>query len=166
MRTLMFLIAIFSLTTRSYAFYFEDIRDHKESSSLETFYQLPLVDWEMKTIHKLVSTLAEKNVFELALEKKSLEKKGDKIYHVHPFRFIGYIFSDPHLKKCMYEIKKSFFKWHTFVDGFGDKMSAEKHHRNLERYIPGFAHSLNINPDKVRQYVDDKDWEGLLKFLI
>ncbi len=135
-------------------------------SSTEPFYEMPLLDWEMKTIHKIISSMAEKNVFQLALEKKTIEKKGKKIRHVHPLRFIGYIFGDAHLKRCMHEIKKSFFKWHSFIEGFSDKMKEEHRDDNLERYVPGFAESLGVSSTKVMQYIDDKDWEELVKFLL
>lgn len=143
-----------------------EIRHAKESHSVDLYYQLQLVDWEMKTIHKLISAIAEKNVFELALEKKTVERKGKKIHHVHPLRFIGYIFSDPYLKKCMGDIKRNYFKWYSFVDGFSDKMKEEHQQHNLNRYVAGFAQHLDINSDKVKQYIDDKDYEGLLKFLL
>ncbi len=141
-------------------------RDMHNNNSSELFYQLPLVDWEMKTIHKIIDTMAEKNVFQLALEKSSMEKKGKKIRHVHPLRFVGYVYGDGHLKRCMHEIKKSYFKWHSFLDGFGEKMHEEYRANNLAQYVPGFSQSLGVNQDSVMQYINDKDWEGLLKFLL
>ncbi len=138
----------------------------QQNGGNDLFYQLPLVDWEMKTIHKIISTMAEKNVFQLALEKKTMEKKGKKIRHVHPLRFIGYTFNDPYLKKCMNEIKKSIFKWHSFVEGFGERMHEEHHRGNLNSYVPGFAAMLRVNENKVYEYINKKDWEGLVKYLL
>ncbi len=138
--------------------YFQENRD--------LFQQLPLVDWEMKTIHKIISTMAEKNVFQLALEKKTLEKKGKKIRHVHPLRFIGYAFGDPHLARCMHEIRKSMFKWHSFVEGFGERMHEEYHRGNLNPYVPGFAAALKVDESKVYEHINKKDWEGLIKYLL
>lgn len=132
----------------------------------DAYYRLPLADWERKIIGKIVTTMAENNVLKLALKRKTMEKKGKQINHVHPMRFIGYIFADPHLKYCMQEIKESTFKWNGFVDGFSKRIKEEAGRNNLEVYIPGFAQSLGVSPDQVRSYIRDHNWEGLLRFLI
>lgn len=136
------------------------------SSQTDIFLQLPLDDNERKLIASIITTMAEKNILKLGLMRKTLEKKGRKIHHVHPLRFLGYIFSTPHLKISMQRIKKSHFKWDGFIDGLSKKMREEAHSDNLARYVPGFAQYLQINADQVMDYIAKHDWEGLVYFLL
>lgn len=133
---------------------------------VKQFLHLPLLEWEKKNIYKIVSTMGEKNVVQLLFEKKTLERKGKEINHVHPMRFIGYAFSDPYLKKCMARIKTSGFKWGGFIDGFGGRMKEEYNRNNLLPYVPSFCEYLNANPEKVTRFIQNRDWDGLVKYLI
>ncbi len=132
----------------------------------EPFYQLPLNEKEKRHIWTIITNMAEKNIFQLAFEKGAMEKRGNKINHVHPMRFLGYIFSEPELKSCVKNIKKSSFKWDAFVDGFARRMREENSNNNVLQYVPGFAQQVGSTPDKVKQYVQNKDWEGLIKSLM
>lgn len=134
--------------------------------SPDLFYQLPLEDWEKKIIRKIVLTMANKNVFQLLLEKKTMEKRGRDINHVHPLRFMGYVFSDPELKRGMAMIRKSHFKWHGFIDGFSRRIREESKKDNLLRYVPGFCQTVQMSPNQVIGYLEEGDWEGFVKVLI
>ncbi len=133
---------------------------------IDPFYQLPLNDKEKRLIRTIFTTMAEKNIIQLALEKRTMEKKGKKVNHVHPLRFIGYIFSNPELKSCMRKIVKSSFKWDAFVDGFSRRMKEEYSNNNLYKHIPGFCQEVGANPDNISRFIDKKDWEGLVKSLL
>jgi Peptidase M16 inactive domain len=132
----------------------------------EPFYQLPLTDEEMRFIKSIITTMADKNVFQLAFEKHSLEKKGKKINHVHPMRFIGYILSTSSLKNNLKTIKKSSFKWDAFIDGFSKRMKEEMSKDNVYQHIPGFAKLVGSTPEHVRRYINKKDYVGLVKSLL
>ncbi|MBS3905100.1 MAG: hypothetical protein KGZ39_07225 [Simkania sp.] len=132
----------------------------------EAFYQLPLNDNERQIIHKIIDTMAKDNVLKLGLKRKSMERKGKRIRQVHPLRFLGHIFSDGHLRQCMREISRSHFKWNGFMDGLKDRMKEEAARGNLRQYIPGFAELLHIDEHQVYQYIDHRDWEGLVKHLL
>jgi hypothetical protein len=135
------------------------------NGSIDPYYQLPLNDKEKRTIRKIFTNMAEKNIIQLALEKRTMEKKGKSVNHVHPLRFIGYIFSCD-LKNCMRKIAKSSFKWDAFVDGFSRRMKEELANNNLYKHIPGFCQEVGANPEEVTRFIDKKDWEGLVKSLI
>ncbi len=130
------------------------------------FSDLPLVDWEKKIIAHIVSNMADKNVFELLLEKRDMESKGRQIHHVHPLRFMGYVFSEPRLKRHMKAIKKNPFKWDGFINGFAARMREEGARNNLTRFIPGFAEHLQIDPAEVGPFIQRGDSDGLVRFLI
>lgn len=135
-------------------------------SEVDLFSTLPLTSSERDTITYIITNMAEKNIFELAFEKKKMEKKGDSINHVHPLRFIGHIFSSPDLKRNIKRIKKSSFKWDAFMDGFSKRMKTESSQNNLLKYVDGFAKQVNANPEKITYYIQKKDWEGLVRYLM
>lgn len=136
------------------------------SGSHESFYQLPLTDKEMRFIKSIITTMADKNILQLAFEKNSLEKKGKKINHVHPMRFIGYILSTSALRNNLKTIKKSSFKWDAFIDGFSKRMKEEMSKDNVYQHIPGFAELVGSTPEHVSRYIDKKDYVGLVKSLL
>ena len=136
------------------------------TTNLEPFYTLPLGEKEKKMITELVSTIAEKNIFELLFKKRDLEKLGKKINHVHPMRFISYILSEPKLKKHLKEIRSSSFKWDHFIGGFANRMKEENSKNNLIPYVPGMADLLQIQQNLILNYLYAKDYKGMVKSLI
>lgn len=134
--------------------------------SAEPFFQLPISDKEKRLIKTIISTMADKNVFQLAFEKRSLEKKGKEVNNVHPLRFIGHIFSHPELKSNMRSIRKSSFKWDGFMDGFGKRMKLESSNNNLLQYVDGFCLHVGADKEHVLHYIHKRDWEGLVKYLL
>ena len=133
------------------------------SSQIDAFYQLPLEEKEQKLIHELIRTIAEKNIWGLLFKKKELEKIGKKVNVVHPMRFMGYILSEPRLKKWLREIRNSSFKWDHFIEGFADRMKDENAKSNLIPYIAGMAHLLHVDQSQILGFIHAKDYEGLVK---
>lgn len=139
---------------------------YSEESRTAAYDSLPISGEERTLINKLLFTMAENNIFKLLLEKKRLEKIGDRIHNVHPIRFLGTVFTDPRLVYCMKEIRKSSFKWDGFIEGFGDRMREEAKRGNLAPYVPGFAAAIHKNPEQIMVYIHAVDFEGLVKFLL
>lgn len=129
----------------------------------DPFYQLPLTEREKRIIHVVITTIAEKNILQLAFIKRSMERKGKRIEHIHPMRFMGYILSSSELRSCLRIIKKSTFKWDAFVAGFSKRMKEEYANNNVYIHIPGFSQQIGGNPEVVTRYIQRKDWEGLVK---
>lgn len=135
-------------------------------NSLSTFQQLPLSSKEKEYIESIITTMAENNIFQLAFHKSSLEKKGKKIDHVHPLRFMGVILSSARLKDCTRTIKKSSFKWDALIDGFSRKMREQMRNNNVYPYVPGFAQTVGTTPERLMPYLQNGDYEGLVKSLL
>lgn len=135
-------------------------------AEVDYFQLLPLSSSEKDKISYIITNMAKKNIFELAFIKGRMEDTGKQVHHVHPLRFIGYIFSEPKLKTYMRKIRKSSFKWDAFMDGFGKKMKEEGGKNNLLIYVPGFAKQVHANPEKVTFFIQQKDWEGLIRHLL
>lgn len=136
------------------------------SATADSFSQLPLHEWEKKVISKIITNMADKNLVQLAMIKKDMEKKGKRIHHVHPLRFMGFVCSNAYLKKCLRSFRKNSFKWDTFMDGFSKKMREEATKDNLLVYVPGFAKHVEGDPNKIAHLINHQDWEGLVKYLI
>ncbi len=130
------------------------------------FYQLPLHDWEKQTIAYIITNMADKNVFQLLLEKKDMERKGKKINQVHPLRFIGYVCSDLRLKRFLRLIKKNTFKWDGFIDGFSGRMREEASRGNLQRFVPDFAAQVGVDPVDIMPFIQRVDCDGLVRFIV
>lgn len=130
--------------------------------NIQNYYNLRLTHEDQKNIEKLIKRLADWNVFKLLLNKKDMEKLGDKIQPVHPLRFIGYIYSCPDLRKRLSAINDNYFKWNNFIGGFSDRMSVESSRNNLVLYLPGFSHFTGIPLQNVEFYVQRKNWEGFV----
>ncbi len=136
------------------------------SGSTQPFYSLALSKEDQNNIRFIISTMAKENLVQLAFSKGTLEKKGKKIEHVHPLRFMGYILSQRELKQALKQVRKSSFKWDHFIGGFARRMKDEHSHNNLHAYIPGFAQQVGCREELVRRYIHHKDWEGLVKALL
>lgn len=130
------------------------------------YFQLPLADSEKQIIAYIITSMAEKNVFQLLLEKRDMEKKGDRINHVHPLRFIGYACSDPKLVRGMRQFKKNPFKWDNFISGFARRMREEASRNNLHRFVPSMAEFLNADAQEISSHIQQGDYEALVRYLI
>lgn len=136
------------------------------NNHLSAFQQLPLSSKEKEYIESIITTMADNNIFQLAFHKSSLEKKGKKIDHVHPLRFMGVILSSHMLKDCARTIRKSSFKWDALIDGFSRKMREQMRNNNVYPYLPGFAQAVGTTPERLMPYLQNGDYEGMVKSLL
>lgn len=127
---------------------------------------LPVTITDKQKIGSILTIMAQNNVFKLLFEKQHLEKLGREINHVHPIRFLGVVFSDPRLVHCMFEIRRSGFKWDGFIDGFSKRFDQEYQANNINAYIPGLANSLKVQANDLMAYVNYNDFEGLVLYLM
>lgn len=136
------------------------------ASKNDHYDNLPISNEEKQKIAKILTTMADNNVFQLLFEKKYLERLGQEVHHVHPVRFLGTVFIDPNLVKCMHSIHSSGFKWGGFMDGFAERLKGEIKAGNVNHYIPGLAEKLNVRASDIQAYINTKDIEGLVVFLM
>ncbi len=135
-------------------------------SQVNFYHRLPIHMDEKRKIKEILTTMAENSIFQLLFERKYLERLGQEVHHVHPIRFLGTIFSDPHLVHCMYIIRMSGFKWGGFIDGITERMKGEIKAGNVNLYVPGFAEHLNLRAEDIQGYINRRDIEGLVLFLM
>ena len=138
----------------------------KADGDLQTYFLLSASNEEIFLIGNVIDTVANTSKLGLLAEKSEMDKKKAKINHVHPLRFLGIIFSNPHLKLCMGKIQNDFFKWRIFVGELSARLEEEVAEDNISPYIAGFCQVAQAHPDQVRALIQRKNWEGLLKYLI
>lgn len=138
-----------------------------------TYSELPRTLEDEKKIEDLISTLGTHGKIDLLLNhEKRLRKIGDELRYLHPLKFIGYIFSHKNsngeldLKKNMDSIFDDYFKRTNFVEGYSQNMDLYDLKNKLYVYLDDFAKEVNIPSTKLAPFLKEKDWEGLLKFLI
>ncbi len=110
--------------------------------------------------------MAEDNVVKLLFKQNRLREIGRLIQPVHPLRFLGTVFSDRRLMRYMAEIRQSKFKWEEFIKGFVERMRYEAKLDNLLPYASGFAQMVNRDPVWITKYIETRDFEGLVLFLL
>ncbi len=138
----------------------------EDTTIMTSFYNIPIHQWEKKVIEKIISSMGEKSLAQLLLDKKEMEKRGDQIRHVHPLRFLSTVFNDPYLKMCMQQFKGNYFKWTNFIDGYSQRMREEAARNNLLIHLEGFCEYLNVDYEKVVEIVKKENYEELVSYLI
>ena len=134
--------------------------------SIDPFYLLQITSSDKDNIYFIIHTLAKSNMIKLGLKKKELRKRGDKIQPVHPLRFISYVMGEGGLRSDMRKVKKSSYKWNNFMEGLSERLKRDAHQDNLNRYVPGFAHSLGVNANEIQSLIDRRDWHGLVNYFL
>lgn len=148
----------------------------EENSEGKTPYaQLPLSETEAQIIYKIIDIVGTHEgptgLIKLGLKAGELQDLGNKVQHVHPFKFLEVCFTSPHLRKCMVSVLDNYFKRDGFLKGSGDtagfikKCERENARNNLHPHILGFCQAVKAHPDQVRTLVENQEWEKLLRYL-
>ena len=136
-----------------------------EPADLESFYKLTLRSKDAENIHYIVKSIAKCSYPSLLLRKRDMDRRGDAIRHVHPLRFLGYIFGDPQRKHYMHMIRKSMIKWAQFKAGLHPGLKSEYNHHNLMPYLSAFSQVVDVDEKVLSHYIRKQDWEGFVHAL-
>lgn len=131
-----------------------------------TWTELVCSDVDRANIYEIISTVAEKNKLSLLFQQNYLREKGAQIAHVHPLRFLGVIFSDPHLKTCMFYIWDDYFKRTSFMADLAAALTREADKGKLHPYLSDFCKEVGAKPESVKMFFDLRDWENFVLSLI
>nr|MBS4171141.1 Uncharacterized protein [Neochlamydia sp. AcF95]NGY95182.1 hypothetical protein [Neochlamydia sp. AcF84] len=130
-------------------------------------YSTPVTTEEKNNIRYVIRSLAKYNLAQLAREKSSLERAGDKINHLHPFRFLQCIFNDEELKAGLHAIrKKGGYVWSNYYDGMKSSLNEELDKDNLIQFTSDFADNVGVNVNEILPYVQARQWSNLVDVLI
>lgn len=114
----------------------------------------------------IVTTLANGSFAKIVRNKSALEKAGDRIDHVHPFKFVMEIFNDERLKVGLHVIKTRGWLWKDFFGGIKGSMTAESRLNNVLEHVNDFASRVGIDPAIIYPSLVKEDWSGFIDLLI
>ena len=109
-------------------------------------YETAVTEPEKKDLTYIVTSLANDSLISLGTSKSSLKKAGDRIDHIHPFRFLMTVFTDEKLKAGAHAIRdRGGWVWEGFIDGLTGSLKEEAARLNLLQFAPDFAQKVKID---------------------
>lgn len=129
-------------------------------------FTLNVSDEERANIYEIIHTMGTHGLFSLLKKKSRLEDLGKRIDHVPPLQFLGYIFTDPTLKKDMKSIVKNHFKWSNFVDGLSKTLLRDWNSGKIKPELAGFAELVGKDQSTLRYYLDRNEIDKFVKALL
>ncbi len=130
-------------------------------------YYNSLSSKDKEDIGFILRTLANTSILKVMSHKAELERAGERVGHVHPFKFLYCIFSDEELKVCIRNLQGKSWVWKDFLGGITSSLEKENAVDNLKsEYIKDFANLLNIDPKVISVPIKKQDWKGVVENLI
>jgi len=130
------------------------------------YVELRCSDEDQYAIGTIVSYMGEHGKIWLLAHARELNRMGDSIQSVHPLKFLETVFADEHLKVCMAELFKDYFKRTSLMEGLGGSLEAKASTKNLNKYIPEFCQAINVPQESVMPFFKDHAWEDLVRYLM
>lgn len=132
----------------------------------DPFTLLPITEEEQTMIRDIIKTVADTNPVMLGWMRSELEAKRKKLLHIHPFRSLATMCVDPPTKKNLEKVLGAYFKGSSFLSDFSARITYEADQNNLEMYIQGFSLAVKANPEKIRTFVSNREWEKMVKYVV
>lgn len=122
---------------------------------------------EKKDLAYIITTLANDSLLSIGTSKSSLKKAGDRIDHLHPFRFLSTVFNDEELKAGVHAIRdRGGWTWEGFIDGVTGSLKDEAARDNLLQFAPDFAQKINIDLSLIMPSLERGKWSEFVNLLI
>lgn len=150
----------------SYTLGFPGIFAKKAKMTGPRNYGAPVTSAEKENIRYIIRSLAKYNWAQLAKEESSLKKAGDKINHIHPYRFLQCVFTDEELKTGLFVIRNKSLVWGDYYDGLKKSLNDESDLNNLIQFTPDFANNIGINMNLIMPYIQTRQWSIVIDVLI
>lgn len=109
-------------------------------------YAIAVSKSEKADIAFIVKTLAYDSLISIGRQRSDLKKAGERIDHIHPFRFLMTVFQDEELKVGVAAIRQQ-IGWvkDGFFDGLIDCLKEEATRDNLLPHLNDFAKRLKLS---------------------
>lgn len=121
---------------------------------------------EKENIRFIILSLAKHSMAQLAKAESSLKRVGDKIRHIHPFRFLQCVFTDEELKVGLFAIRHKSLVWGEYYDGLKKSLNEESDFNNLVHFTSDFANNIGVNVNAIMPLVQTRQWSALVDVLI
>ncbi|MFZ0564958.1 MAG: hypothetical protein WAM28_02035 [Chlamydiales bacterium] len=130
-------------------------------------YYADLNAQEKTDISFIVSHLANKSVVSIAMEQTALKQAGDRIDHIHPLRFLMFVFTDESLKVAVRNIRGKGLVWNQFAAGLKDSLATESRIKNMkDEFIADFSKKVGIKSSIIYPSIRDHQWDQFIDLLI
>lgn len=124
----------------------------------------------------ILGTLASERGDLIWKKEEQLKKYGREIEHIHPLRFLEYIFFTPKQRAFLIEMKSRWTPgiWKGFIGGLEDRLKLELKSGKLLELLDEFAASLKqhykVNAKEIAVFFNEAknevDTEGFINYLI
>lgn len=121
---------------------------------------------QARIVTEIVTTLGSQNLVALGLKRKHLSGLGQQLKGLGVFHFLGYILTEPKLRKHMSAIKKSNFKWNGFVSGIIPSLKIEAEKQAFTQNVQAFAKYLQIPSHGLEAKARSRDWDAFVAELV
>jgi hypothetical protein len=138
-----------------------------KARSMPRDYMQPVSPQEKADIRYIVISLASNSWLQLLDARASLKKAGDRVDHVHPFRFLMCIFKDEELKAGVHSIRDRKKIWKEFLGGLSTSLEEEANFNNLKaEFIQDFANHVGVNSSVINASIKGRRWEEFVDLLL
>jgi len=140
--------------------------EEKPSPEEKNAFVLQVPEKEGKMIEEIIVTMGTNNVLALGFKKGHLKSLGKKLKGVGPLQFLGYIFTNPKLKKQMQVIYKSTVKWKGFINGVIPGLKRDSTSDNFYKNLLGFSTLLKLDYESLREKAEKQQWDGFVIYIM
>lgn len=154
------------ISPSSLAYFQQNMHPKTYFAASEIGYKLDLNEVDRANIYEIIHTMGTHGLFSLLKKKSHLEALGDKINHVPPLQLLGYVLTDPTLKKDMKAISGNTFKWSNFIDGLARTMKRDWNRGALQPQLPGFAAFVGADVNHLRACLEKGKVDKMVKDLL
>jgi hypothetical protein len=133
-------------------------------------YDSPVNKEEKRDIAYIVLTVGDPDRWTIGLlrDQPSLEAAGNRIYHVHPLRFLMCVFTDRELTQGIQNIyQKGGFAWRNFITPLKNSLKEEYYRNNLrDDQLTHFAEAIRVNHHILTKIIHKQKWNDFVIYLI
>jgi hypothetical protein len=130
-------------------------------------YDTAVTKKEKEDILYIMRTLASDSLISIGKKRSSLKSAGDRIDHIHPYRFLITIFTDEELKARIAAIRdRGGWIGDGFFDGITGSLKEEAAGGNLHQFTQDFAGKVKIDIDLISSPLQQGKWKEFVNILI
>lgn len=128
----------------------------------------PLTSNEKKDITYILRTLANQTLLKINSNKTELKNAGIRIEHLHPLRFLTFVFSNDELIVCMRNLQGRTWVWSEFLEGVINSLKNEHTLGNvLDEHARELVTQAHVpDPNVIYSLINNQNWGSLINTLI
>lgn len=130
-------------------------------------YQGKISKSDVDDLTFILSTMAKSSLAGIATKRSDLKRAGERIEHLHPYRFLEIIFTNEELKAYVAAVRGRAFVWKEFLNGLEGSFEDEWKNKNVTtEQLKDFSNRVGLDHNLLQPYVKDQRWKDLVNKLI